>query len=319
MPRVTAYVLVTPVRNEARFIELTLESVVRQTALPLKWVIVDDGSTDGTDEIVRRYVDRYRWIELVTLTGRHEHNFAGKVGAFNEGYARVKDLDFEVVGNLDGDVSFDAEYLEFLLDKFAEDPALGVAGTPYRETPPIRYERFKSPRHVSGACQLFRRRCFEEIGGYSPVPSGGVDFIAVLSAQTKGWTTTRFEQRACVHHRAVGAGRHQQVLRRMFGLGRKDYLLGSHPAFEMFRCLYRTIHPPYVVGGALMAAGYLSAWARRMHMSMEPELVRFRQQEQLRRLKYVLCHPLRQWRGPVALAAPSVETVASSTNEPPPE
>ena len=102
--------------------------------------------TDG--KIVRHYVDRYPWIELVTLARRHEHNFAGKVGAFSEGYKRVKNLDFEVVGNLDGDVSFDPGYLQFLLDKFAEDPGLGVAGTPYRETPPIRYERFKSPHDV---------------------------------------------------------------------------------------------------------------------------------------------------------------------------
>ena len=316
MPQVPAYVLITPARNEAKFIELTLESVVRQTVLPLKWVIVDDGSSDGTGETVRRYADRYRWIELMTLTVRHEHNFAGKVWAFNEGYERVKDLDFEVVGNLDGDVSFDPDYLEFLLAKFAADPKLGVAGTPYRETPAIRYERFKSLSHVSGACQLFRRRCFEEIGGYSPVPSGGVDFIAVLSAQARGWATVRFEERACVHHRAVGTGRYEQLLHRMFALGRKDYLLGSHPIFEMFRCLYRTIHPPYVVGGALMLRVF-SAWVRRLDKSMRPDLVRFRQQEQLRRLKHVLCHPMRHWRRSGAMPTPGIETATSSTNEPP--
>ena len=318
MPQLPAYVLVTPARNEAQFIQLTLESVIRQTTLPLKWVIVDDGSTDGTHEIVRRYADRYAWMELVSLPVRHEHNFAGKVGAFNAGYDRVKHLDFEVIGNLDGDVSFEAEYLEFLLEKFAADRGLGVAGTPYRETPPIRYERFKSPRHVSGACQLFRRKCFEEIGGYSPIPSGGVDFVAVLSAQEKGWTTTRFEQRACVHHRATGAGGDARVLRRMFALGSRDYLLGSHPTFETFRCLYRTIHPPYVLGGALMAAGYVWAWVRRMDTSLGPELVRIRQEDQLQRLKNVLRHPIRLWRGPGATPAPTVETCASSGTQRPP-
>jgi len=317
MCHLPAYVLVTPARNEARFIELTLESVIRQTRLPLKWVIVDDGSTDGTPEIVRRYAARHAWMELVSLPARHEHSFAGKVGAFNEGYDRVKHLDFEVVGNLDGDVSFDADYLEFLLGKFADDRTLGVAGTPYQETPPIRYERFKSPHHVSGACQLFRRACFEEIGGYSPIPSGGVDFVAVLSAQAKGWTTRRFEQRACVHHRATGAGRDTQVLRRMFALGRRDYLLGSHPAFEAFRCLYRTIHPPYVLGGTMMAAGYVWAWVRRMDTSIRPELARLRQEDQLRRLKNVLRHPIARWRGSGATPPPAVERLASSGNQRP--
>lgn len=307
MTRYPAYVLVTPARNEARFIHLTLASVVQQTTLPLKWVVVDDGSTDGTGEIVRRYSSRCPWIELVTLTAGHDHNFAGKVRAFNAGYQRVADLAFEVVGNLDGDVSFDADYLQFLLDRFAEDPALGVAGTPYREVPPIRYERYKSPSDVSGACQLFRRRCFEEIGGYLPVPGGGIDFIAVLSAQAKGWKTRRFEEQSCMHHRPVGSGRHERLLRRMFALGRKDYLLGSHPVFEMFRCLYRTLHQPYIVGGALMAAGYLSAWVQRMELSISPELVRFRQADQIRRLKNVLRHPLRLSRRPVASVPPGRE------------
>src|SRR5713101_9789849 len=166
MPNTLAYVLITPARNEVQFIEHTIKSVVNQTVRPLKWVIVSDGSTDGTDEIVRNYGTKHEWIELVRLPERTHRNFAGKVAAFDAGYARVSELKFDVVGNLDADVSFEADYLAFLISKFTENPGLGVAGTPYREENAAHDDRFKSPDHVSGACQMFRRKCFEDIGGY---------------------------------------------------------------------------------------------------------------------------------------------------------
>src|SRR6516164_220767 len=128
------YVLITPARNEADTIELTIQSVVRQTIRPAKWVIVSDGSTDGTDELVSKFGTQYDWIELVRKSNRSERHFAGKVDAFNAGYAKVKDLEFEIVGNLDADVSFDdPSYFEFLVDKFAENPRLGVCSTSYWE------------------------------------------------------------------------------------------------------------------------------------------------------------------------------------------
>lgn len=115
------YVLVTPARNEAQFIELTLQSMVAQTVRPIKWVIVSDGSTDGTDEIVSRYAADHPWIELVRMPARRERNFAGKVYAFNAGYAQIKNLaEYEVIGSLDGDISFDEGYFAFLLEKLAK-------------------------------------------------------------------------------------------------------------------------------------------------------------------------------------------------------
>ncbi len=101
------YVLITPARNEADYIEKTLQSVVAQTHLPKRWVIVSDGSTDATDDLVQKYQEGREWLELLRLPERQERHFAAKVRAFEAGYERVKDLDFEVIGNLDGDVSFD--------------------------------------------------------------------------------------------------------------------------------------------------------------------------------------------------------------------
>src|SRR5204862_6101093 len=125
------YVLVTPARNEVAFIEKTLESVVAQTIRPVKWVIVSDGSTDGTDEVVRRFAAQHDWIELVNLPDRVERNFAGKVSAVKAGQASVRELQYDAIGNLDADISFDKDYFSFLLQKLAEDPRLGLVGTPY--------------------------------------------------------------------------------------------------------------------------------------------------------------------------------------------
>src|SRR5216684_1499213 len=133
MSTLPAYVLITPARNEAKFIELTLKSVVAQTVLPLKWVIVSDGSTDGTDDIVNKYLAERPWMELIRMPERRERHFAGKVHAFNAGYAKVKKLSYDFIGNLDGDITFDRDYLAFLLRKFADNPRLGVGGTPYEE------------------------------------------------------------------------------------------------------------------------------------------------------------------------------------------
>src|ERR1700681_1682518 len=127
------YVLITPARNEERFIEKTIQSVIGQTILPSKWVIVNDGSTDTTASIVAQYLPKYEWMELVNLPVRRDRSFAAKVHAFNAGFERVKNLGYEVVGNIDSDTSFDVDYFAFLLSKFQENPSLGVAGTIFRE------------------------------------------------------------------------------------------------------------------------------------------------------------------------------------------
>jgi biofilm PGA synthesis N-glycosyltransferase PgaC len=284
MSTLPSYVLVTPARNEAQFIELALTSVVAQTVRPLKWVIVSDGSTDGTDDIVKRYAALHPWIELVRMPERTERHFAGKVGAFNAGLERVRHLDYEVIGNLDADVSFDEEYFDFILRRFAETPRLGVGGTPFREGS-FQYDyRFTSIEHVSGQVQLFRRRCFEEIGGYVPRKAGGVDHVAVISARMHGWQTRTFPEKTYLHHRQMSTATQHALLVPLRG-GRADYLLGSHPVWELCRCLYQLTRPPLVVGGILRATGFAWAAITRVERQVPPDLIRFRGQEQMRRLR----------------------------------
>ena len=281
-----SYVLITPARNEAAFIELTLRSMVAQTALPLRWVIVSDGSTDGTDEIVKKYEAQQPWIKLLRMPERDERHFAGKVHAFNAGYECLKDLSYQVIGSMDADISFDSEYFSFLLGKLEGDSALGLVGTPFKDSSMYDY-RFVSIEHVSGACQLFRRECFEDIGGYTPVKSGGIDHIAVLTARMKGWKTRTFTEKICLHHRKMGSAQ-RGVLDSKYRVGALDYALGGHPVWELFRTAYQMTKPPYVIGALALLAGYTTAAIRRQERPISPELVKFRRREQMRRLKAFL-------------------------------
>ena len=281
---IPAYVLITPARDEAEFIELTIKSMIAQTIRPLRWVIVSDGSTDGTDEIVNRYAAEHSWIELVRMPERRERHFAGKAYAFNAGYARVKDLPYGVIGNLDGDLSFDEEYFSFLLGKLVEDPTLGLIGTPFKATSNQTYDyRIVGLDHVSGACQFFRRECFEEIGGYTPVKLGGVDHIALITARMKGWKTRTFTEKACLHHREMGTAQSGSLSAR-FKTGVKDYAFGGHPFWESIRAVYQMTKRPYIVGGLMLGAGYFWALVRRAERPISPEMVEFRRREQMQRL-----------------------------------
>jgi glycosyltransferase involved in cell wall biosynthesis len=283
-----SFVIVSPARNEAQFIELTLQSVVAQKKLPMRWVIVSDGSTDGTDEIVARYAAQYPWIRLVQMPKREKRDFAGKVHAFNAGYAQVQDLDYEVIVSLDADISFDSEYFSFLLEKLQADSALGLVGTPFQETTGQVYDyRFVSIEHVSGACQVFRRECFRAIGGYVPIRGGSIDHIAVISARMKGWKTRTFTEKVCLHHRTVGTAQ-RGVLASKFKLGIKDHAVGSHPIWEVFRVGYQMTQRPLCVGGLALGSGYVSAAFRRNARPVSRELVSFHRREQMQRLKKFL-------------------------------
>lgn len=285
MQKLPTYVLVTPARNEARFIELTIQSVVAQTARPLKWAIVSDGSTDGTDEIVKRYAAEHEWIELLRMPERAARHFAGKVHAINAGLARVAGMPYEAIASLDADISFESDYFSFLLEKLAEDPMLGVAGTPYVETTSETYDyRYVSIGHVSGACQVFRRECFEAIGGYVPAKGGAIDTIAVISARMKGWKTRTFTEKTSRHHREMGTAQ-RGPLQARYQCGKRDYALGNHPVWELSRVAYQMSKKPYVLRGAALGAGYLWSWLRRAERPVPGEFVAFNRQEQMHRLR----------------------------------
>jgi glycosyltransferase involved in cell wall biosynthesis len=281
-------VLITPAHNEEAFIEKTIHSLVRQTVLPLKWVLVDDGSIDKTSEIVKQYVAANPWMELIQRPPRGERSFAGKVLAFNAGYAIVKGLPFDIIGNVDADISFDNDHFEFLLSRFSQNPRLGVAGSIFSEEGySSAKDSFAGRRHVSGSCQLFRRRCWEDIGGYFPHRAGGVDWMAVTTARMKGWETESFREKSYRHHRSMGtAGRGR--IGSAFSSGERDYYLGGHPVWEIFRVGYRCTKRPYVAGGVALGLGYCCAFLRRTPRPVSGELMAFHRKEQMTKLRAIL-------------------------------
>ena len=281
------YVLITAARNEATFIEGTIQSVIGQTVKPIKWVIVSDGSTDGTDDIASRYAVEHPWIEVVRMPERPERHFAGKVFAFNAGYSRVKGLQYDCIGALDADISFDSDYFSFLLTKLAQNPRLGLVGTPFAESGVTYDYRFASVEHVSGACQLFRRECFEAIGGYIPLKSGGVDLVAVLSARMKGWQVRTFLEKTSQHHREQGSA-NRNGLAIIVNDGKKDYLLGAHPVWEFCRAGFRLLKPPYVVGGMCLLIGYCWPMFLGRDKTAPLDVVAFRRRDQKARLRLIL-------------------------------
>ena len=288
------YVLVTPARNEEALIEGTIRAVAAQSVPPKKWIIVSDGSTDGTDAIVQKYAARYPYMELLRLPERGDRQFAAKARAFNVGYERIAELPFDIIGNLDADITFESSYFAFLLEQFRQQPGLGVAGTPFvenlRKPDSHTYaHQFAQLDHVSGACQLFRRACFEAVGGYVPIKGGAIDWIAVTTARMKGWKTRTFTEKVCFHHRELGTGNDRRWMV-PFRYGQKAYYVGGHPLWSLLRGLFQMRQKPWIIGGLLFEIGFWWSFLTRMPRPVSPELIAFHRGEQMSRLRRLLGH-----------------------------
>ncbi len=283
------YVLITAARNEEAFIGGVIRSVVAQTARPARWIIVSDGSTDRTDEFVTHSAGQHAWIELLRMPEHRNRQFAAKAHAVRAALERLRDQRFQIVGNLDADVSFGPDYMAFLIQQFATDPTLGVAGTPYIEPgfKPGRHSlssRSADLRHVSGPCQMFRRECFEQVGGYMASPGGAIDWIAVTSARMHGWRTRSFPGRTYLHHRKMGCAEHGAMVS-AFRYGRKAYAVGGHPFWELTRGIIRMRERPYILGGAFFLGGYFWDGLVRSKRPIPDALIAFHRAEQMARLK----------------------------------
>ncbi|MGE5411863.1 MAG: glycosyltransferase family 2 protein, partial [Clostridiales bacterium] len=163
------YVLITAAKNEESFIELTIQSVIKQTRMPLKWIIASDGSTDCTDEIVKRYEQNYDFIRLVQIKNSSERNFASKVHALNLGCDLLKGIEYDFIGILDADITFEPEYYEKLINEFESNPRLGLAGGElYDYYNGDVHKMINSEISVGNAIQFFRGECFSKIGSFVP-------------------------------------------------------------------------------------------------------------------------------------------------------
>lgn len=283
------YVLVTAAYNEEAFIERLIKSVVSQTIQPQKWIIVSDASTDRTDEIVSKYSRSNPFITLLRMTNGHQRNFTAQYHAINAGFSELQPLKYDYIGNLDADVSFDAEYFSRLITLLEEDSNLGLAGGSIYEQHRGKEFRFRPTNRshsVPLAVQLFRRDCLESIGGaYLPLPYGGPDWHAEVTARMRGWRVQSFPDLKVFHHRPTGSA--DGVLRYCFQAGLMDFSVGAHPLFQIIKLLTRTGSRPFILGSLYRLVGFMWAYCRREKRAVSPEFAAYLRREQMERVQAI--------------------------------
>jgi biofilm PGA synthesis N-glycosyltransferase PgaC len=281
------YVLVTPVRDEVSTIGKTIESVARQTHLPREWIIVSDGSVDGTNEVIESAGKTHGWIRLVALPPRPGRSFAAVVHNAEAGVRALTCHDYEYLGLLDADLEFEPDYFARLVQRFEARPALGLAGGVVIDHGQPR-DRFPRNRHeVPGAVQLFRRACFESLGGLIPIPEGGWDCLTCAMARMNGFETQVFTDLIVDHMKPRNASQ-GGPLRRLWQLGVRDYAIGYDPLYELFKCASRMSESPVVVSGLARWLGYCAATVRRHSRVVPRRVLEFLRGEQRRRLRGVM-------------------------------
>lgn len=282
----TSYVLISPCRNEADYMRRTLDSVVAQTVTPALWVIVDDGSTDATPQILADYAAAHDWIRVVQKPDRgHRAVGPGVIEAFYAGYDTIDPSQFSYSCKLDLDLDLPPRYFEILMQRMQDNPRIGTcSGKPYvRHGGRLVSERRGDEMSV-GMTKFYRRDCFDDIGGY--VREVMWDAIDCHKARFQGWTAVSWDdpELRFEHLRPMGSSQTSIYTgRRRHGFG--QYFMGSDPFFYLATCIFRMREPPFVLGGLAMLQGYVSAWWRGERQYEDTELRAFIRAYQRRSLR----------------------------------
>lgn len=282
------YVLITSARNEEPYLGRTIESVLNQSVLPEKWVIVNDGSTDRTGQIITSYADRFSFIQPVNKPNDSERNFGSKARSIRIGYEHLKNTQYAYIGNLDADISLPESYYSDIMSRFRDNPKLGLAGG-------IRYDLHDgvfrkvrcSPDSVGGPFQFFRRECYEAIDGYLPLKYGGIDAVAETMVRMHGWEVNSFPEIVVYHYRSTGTAAGGPLDAR-FRNGIRDYLIGYHPLFQALRISYRMMKGLPPLEGVFWIGGYVKAALLRYEKPVPKDFIRYLRGEQRARLRTLL-------------------------------
>lgn len=286
------YILITPVHNEEALIETAIESVVSQTILPKKWVIVDDASTDSTTEIIRKYAAQHDFIMCHRLERLSiESYYANKTQVFLAAYEDIRGLEYDFIGNLDADIFLEPTYYERVLEEFDKNPRLGIASGVYVDKIGSRLQKVPiDMNHCPGAIQTFRRQCYNTIGGYITQKYGGDDSCAEIIARMNGWQTRSFPQYQVIHLRPIGTNDGLSIIQARFRQGLTEYGVATHPVFMLAKSLRRIfLERPYLMAAIARLAGFLYGHWLREERKIPPEAVRFVRREQMKRLVAYVC------------------------------
>ena len=285
--RTESYVLVSACRNEERYIDDLIEAISTQTVRPVRWIIVDDGSTDDTAARAEAHVANAPFLQVIKMPSGRPRSFASQVYAAQHGYELLKDLSFDFIGFLDADIRVGPDYYSRLVNFFRGDPHLGLAGGAVID----KYEdRLVNQRegsedfHVAGGVQFFRRQCFEQIGGYTPIEGGGQDTIADVMTRMMGWKLRAFPELQALHLRPDGFVK-DGVFQRGIKWGQKFYLIGYDPLYYLGQCLFRITSRPYILASFAMLFGFVWAHCKAAPRPVTPEFVQFLRALQRRQMR----------------------------------
>lgn len=280
------YVVITPVRNEEEYIEKTVVSMVAQIHHPVEWIIVDDGSSDRTVEIVEEFQKKNPWITLVKRKDRgFRKQGGGVIEAFYDGLRVLKDGTWDFVVKLDGDLSFESDYFMRIFEQFFVQPDLGIAGGLIYNSNGMEswVEKNNDPKfHVRGATKVYRRSCWEDIGELLCAP--GWDTLDEVKANMNGWKTQTLREIPIIHHRYTGMA--DGTWKNQVKNGRANYISGYHPLFMFLKCIKRIWQYPYLIGSLGLFWGFVSGYFFRIPMVSDPDLIKYVRQQQLRRLMF---------------------------------
>ena len=276
------YVIITPVRDEEKYIERTIESVLSQTIKPVEWVIVDDGSSDGTGMVIDGYASRYQWVNTVHRSNRGFRKAGeGVMEAFQAGYHSLKSRGWDFLVKLDGDLVLDSDYFETCFEQFRKNPNLGIGGGQVCHVIGGRTVPEPQPRfHVRGATKIYRRECWTAIGGL--VAATGWDTIDEVKANMLGWETRTFSDIKIIQLRQTGAA--LGMWRNWIKNGRANYIAGYHPLFMLLKCFRLVGQKPYLIGAIGACFGFITGYTKRIPQIEDKALIEYLRKQQLMRL-----------------------------------
>lgn len=281
-----SYVVISPVRDEAEFLPATIQSMTSQTVRPTKWIIVDDGSTDATEQIASAAAASTSWIKFIRRSNRESRQpGTGVIGAFNEGYRLLHGEDWDFLVKLDGDLAFGSDYFATCFERFERDPKLGIGGGTICQRIGDRLDT-EAPGdpsfHVRGATKIYKRQCWDALGGLLEAP--GWDTVDEYKANMLGWNTHTFPEIQVEHRRHAGGA--QGTWRNWVKNGLANYVAGYHPLFMGCKCAMRAAQKPYLIGATGLMVGFLGGYLRRVPQVEDRQLIEYVRDQQLKRLSF---------------------------------
>ncbi|MGA3322972.1 MAG: glycosyltransferase family A protein [Terriglobia bacterium] len=272
--------MVTPAFNEEKFIGKMIESIVAQSIPPSKWIIVNDGSTDRTGEIIEGYRSKYPLIEQLMLPKR-DKRLPGGEAAIEYALKQIDLKDYDFLARYDADIVFSDDYVQRVLDEFHRDATLGIAGGELSWDANGTLIPERSPRyHVRGALKMYRVPCFLDIGGLKPYMAW--DTIDEVSAWVKGWKTKTVDGAKAVHLRPTGSAIPARSL--FWESGKMEYWSWSHPAFVLAKTANLAVRTLSPVRAASYLGAFLSCYFLRVERIQDKDFKRVRRQQQIRRM-----------------------------------